>query len=109
MIKMQIKLNDNKIEQGGRYSLERIYAALDDYLVSQLHFEKSGDGFYLGTGLPDDFGNFGLAMVTLGKKPWFMDNVETWLYFNSEDSDDPNDFAVEDFKEFCQAHYQAAA
>jgi hypothetical protein len=46
-----------------------------------------------------------IAMWTLGQKPWFMDNVKTWLYFNSEDSDDPNDFLVEDFKDFCAQKY----
>jgi hypothetical protein len=108
MIKMQIKMDEQKIECNGRYSLERIYGTLDEYLVNRLRFKKAPDGFYLGTGSPDDFGNFGLAMVTLGKKPWFMDNVGTWLYFNSDDSDDPDDFVIEDFKEFCQKRYQMA-
>ncbi|MDR1183597.1 MAG: hypothetical protein LBK67_02230 [Coriobacteriales bacterium] len=74
-------------------------------IIRQRVFAKDADGFYLGTGSPDDFGNFGLAMVTLGKKDWFMDNVNTWLYFNSEDSDDPEDFVIEDFKEFCRERY----
>ncbi|MDR1014130.1 MAG: hypothetical protein LBL86_04020 [Coriobacteriales bacterium] len=109
MIKMQIKMDEGKIRRGGRYSLDRIYGILDDYLVNNLRFAKDGDGFYLGTGSPDDFGNFGLAMVTLGKKGWFMDNVDTWLYFNSEDSTDPDDYVIEDFKEFCKERYQASA
>jgi hypothetical protein len=33
-----------------------------------------------------------------------MDNVKTWLYFNSDDSDDPEDFAI-DFKDFCLHKY----
>jgi hypothetical protein len=108
MIKMQIKMDEAKLKRDGRYSLERVYGTLDDYLVNELRFKKGRDGFYLGTNSPDDFGNFGLAMVTLGKKPWFMDNVDTWLYFNSEDSDNPNDFVVEDFKDFCSKRYQVA-
>jgi hypothetical protein len=48
-------------------------------------------------------------MTTLGKKSWFMDNVNTWLYFNSDDSSDPDDFAVEDFKEFCSSRYRVSA
>jgi hypothetical protein len=109
MIKMQIKMDEGKIRSAGRYSLERVYGTLDDYLVNNLGFAKDCDGFYLGTGSPDDFGNFGLAMVTLGKKGWFMDNVDTWLYFNSDDSADPADFVVEDFKEFCLKRYQTSA
>ena len=102
---MQIKMDEEKITRDGRYSLAKIKGTLDDYLVSRLSFTKGDDGFYLGSGSPDDFGNFGLAMVTLGKKSWFMDNVDTWLYFNSNDSNDPEDFEVEDFKEFCKKRY----
>jgi hypothetical protein len=109
MIKMQIKMDEQKIERSGRYSLSKVYGTLDDYLVNRLRFSKDGDGFYVGTGSPDDFGNYGLAMVTLGKKDWFMNNVDTWLYFNSEDSDDPEDYVVEDFKEFCTERYLASA
>jgi hypothetical protein len=101
MIKMQIKMDEKKIKREGRYSLQRIYGTLDDYFVNRLNIPKGSDGFYIGTGSPLDFGNFGVAMVTLGKKPWFMENVDTWLYFNSEDSEDPEDFVVEDFKKTC--------
>jgi hypothetical protein len=48
-------------------------------------------------------------MTTLGKKRWFMDNVDTWLYFNSEDSEDPTDYVVEDFKETCLEYYPLGA
>jgi hypothetical protein len=109
MIMMQIKMDERKLKREGNYSLERVYGTIDDYMVNRLNFQKKPDGFYVGTGSPNDFGNFGLAMVTLGKKPWFMDNVDIWLYFNSEDSDDPNDFVVEDFKDFCSKRYLATA
>ena len=106
---MQIILDEEKILQEKKYSLEKIQATLDDYFINQLHILKGEDGFYIGSGAKGDFGNFGLAMWTLGKKAWFMDNVKTWLYFNSEDSDDPNDFVVEDFKDFCKQKYQVSA
>jgi len=109
MIKMQIIMDDAKILQEKKYSLEKIYAALDDYFINKLHINKGDDGFYIGSGAKGDFGNFGLAMWTLGKKAWFMDNVTTWLYFNSEDSDDPNDFVIEDFRDFCLQKYKTSA
>lgn len=108
MIKMQIKMDEEKIRREGRYSMEKIYGTLDDFFVNRLLLIKANDGFYLGSGSPDDFANFGVAMTTLGKKSWFMSNVDTWLYFNSEDSEDPDDFVIEDFKELCDSHYQLA-
>jgi hypothetical protein len=32
-----------------------------------------------------------------------MDNIKTWLWFNSDDSSDPEDYAIEDIK----SHYAA--
>lgn len=109
MIKMQIKMDEMKIKREERYSLAKINGTLDDYFIDRLHFSKGNNGFYLGNGSPDDFANFGVAMVTFGKKSWFMDNVDTWLYFNSEDSNNPEDYIAEDFKEFCQQRYQMNA
>jgi hypothetical protein len=109
MIKMQIILNERKIAREGKYSLEKLHATLDNFLVSQLGFSKGVNGFYFGSGARSDYSHFGVAMTTLGKKAWFMDNVDTWLYFNSDDSLNPEDYAVEDFKEFCLQHYQASA
>jgi hypothetical protein len=109
MIKMQILMNENKILNEKRYKLSALYKTLDDFLVGRLHLKKGEDGFYFGSGKKSDFGNFGRAMWILGKEKWFMDNVNTWLYFNSDDSDNPNDFVVEDFKEFCFQKYQLGA
>ncbi|GHU65509.1 hypothetical protein AGMMS49983_13340 [Clostridia bacterium] len=109
MIKMQIVMDEKKIKRENKYSLSKIYATLDDYFVNRLYFLKEKNGFYTGSGSPNDFANFGIAMTTLGKKRWFMDNVDKWLYFNSEDSEDPNDFVVEDFKETCLSYYPLGA
>jgi hypothetical protein len=104
MIIMQIVMDDNKIKRS-KYSPAKISAALDEFLVGNLHFLKEPGGFYSGSGSPNDFGNFGIAMTTLGNKRWFMDNVDTWLYYNSEDSENPDDYVIEDFKATCLAYY----
>ena len=106
MIKMQIVMDDNKIAREGKYNSKKLYASLDAFMVAKLGFQKGDGGFYYGKGTRNDYSHFGIAMTTLGKKQWFMDNVDTWLYFNSDDSNDPNDFEIEDFKEFCQRRYQ---
>jgi virulence-associated protein VapD len=106
---MQIIMDEGKIIKEGKYNLKKLYASLDDFLVSKLGFEKISDNFYCGRGTRNDYAHFGVAMTTLGKKQWFMENVDTWLYFNSDDSNDPDDFDVEDFKEFCQQRYQMTA
>lgn len=109
MIKMQIIMDEEKILREKKYSLAKVYETLDHFFLDNLHLAKGEDSFYLGSGAKTDFGNFGRAMWTLSKKAWFLDNVQTWLYFNSDDSDDPNDFVIEDFKDYCLKKYRATA
>lgn len=101
MIKMQIVMDDDKIAREQHYTVEKIHDALDSYFINKLGMQKGSDGFYLGTGSSKDFSRFGLAYGSLSEKDWFLDNVKTWLYYNSDASYDPNDFVVEDFKEHC--------
>ncbi len=109
MIKMQIIMDESKVLREKKYSLSKIYGTLDRFFLDNLHLAKGEDGFYLGSGAKTDFGNFGRAMWTLSKKAWFLENVKTWLYFNSDDSDDPDDFVIEDFKDYCLKKYQTTA
>jgi hypothetical protein len=102
VIKMQIVMDDNKITREHRYSVAKIHRALDEFMVDTLRLAKDGDGFYLGTNSRKDFSTFGIAFNTLRKKEWFACNVKTWLYFNSDASVDPNDFVIEDFKDYCE-------
>jgi hypothetical protein len=106
---MQIIMNEEKIEREGLYDLDGIYAKLNGFLIERLEFNNVGNGFYEGRELSSDFARFGMAMTTLGRQAWFMDNVDTWLYFSNDDSDAPNDFAVEDFKEFCLSEFKIGA
>lgn len=109
MIKMQILMNNDKIIREKKYDLEKIYTKLDSLFIDRWKLLKGENGFYFGKGSSHDFAHFGLAMMYLEDKDWFMDNVDTWLYFNSDDSDDPNDFVVEDFKEYCSTPYSIGA
>jgi hypothetical protein len=106
---MQIEMDDDKIRQEKKYDPDKLRNAIDQYMIGKLHFTKSEKGFYLGGGNGKDFSYFGLAFNTLRKKPWFVDNVKTWLYYNSDASDDPEDFVVEDFRAFCLDEMRASA
>jgi hypothetical protein len=109
MIKMQIKIDDDKIRREKKYSPEKIQDAIDRFMLGKLNLVKDEDGFYVGGGTGKDFSYFGLAFNTLRKKQWFVDNVKTWLYYNSDASDDPEDFVVEDFRAFCLEQARATA
>ena len=40
------------------------------------------------------------SALILKDRDWFLDNVDTWLWYNSDDMPEPDMFSVEDAKEF---------
>jgi hypothetical protein len=100
MIKQQIIMDTDRIAKDGKYDPVKIQAYLDDFMTGKVGFKKSTDDFYVGLGSKDDFARAGFAMTSLRQKPWFMRYVKTWLHYNSDESDDPENFAIEDFREY---------
>ena len=103
MIKMVIKMNEEKISTSKEYTVERIYQALDRIFSNKGISNKGMDRTdtdrgieYVGHDRPTDFAYFGKIMLGLKDQPWFMDNAKTWLYCNNDDSDNPTDFNEED-------------
>ena len=103
MLKMQVIMGVKKIRREGVYDVEKIGQAIDSVLLSEYGFKKAAGGFYLESGKGDDYTNFWSAILMLKDEEWFLDNVKIWLWFNSDDSDNPEDFAIEDLRE----HYTA--
>ena len=95
---VQAVLDEKKIEDEQHYSLAKITNAIDSVFVERYGLIKGSGGFYLESGVKDDYVDFFSAILLLKDQYWFMDNVKTWLWFNSDDSSDPHDFAIEDIK-----------
>ena len=81
MMKMLIKLDEDKIRREKKYDINKINA----YLTSA--FEKSGmtqneDDWYIN----GNFTTCGSMTIILSDKDWFMDNVTDWLLVDKSDS-----------------------
>ena len=90
MMKMLIELNANKIEEEGKYDLNRINAYLDK-MFTKRNMQKDNDNWYIN----GDFSGCGSLIITLSQKEWFMDNLVKWLWYDTDDE------SMEDLK----AHY----
>lgn len=99
MLKMVIRMDDNKINTEKRYRLDGIYKAIES-TFSQMglpRMEGAADSLvYCDNGHIKGYGRFGKIVNTLKKQPWFMENVAVWLLCDSDDSDSPDDFNEED-------------
>lgn len=99
MLKLEIKMDEAKIIQENRHTVEGINKALDDgfqhFGLTKTTYED-GTMCYCGTGNPEDYGAFGHMITSLHERRWFMDYVTKWIWYNSDDGIDEDDFSVED-------------
>ncbi len=71
-----------------------------DKLFLDCDFNKTNlpDGTicYSGKGKKYDYGNFGHLIITLKTKEWFLPYLEKWLWYNSDEGVNENDYTIED-------------
>ena len=108
MLKMVIRMNQNKIIIEKKYKLEGIYSTIDNAFI-QMGFPRQASEkdtlIYCDNGSARDYGRFGRIVNTLKRQTWFIENVEEWNLYESDDMDNPNDITVEDLL----AHYRKKA
>lgn len=103
MLKLKIVMDEEKIIGEGRYDLSVMLSTIDSIFTNH-GLPRQSDGMYTGTGRTDDYARFWRIIWALAKKEWFIENVKEWLWYNSDDGRDENDFAVEDILAFCKAN-----
>ena len=96
MIKVKIILNEEKIINEKKYSLEKMWSKIDKAFLSK-NIQIEGKGLYAGTDHPHDYANFGLICIGLGKADWFLDNVIEWKFYINDMSENEEDYIEEDF------------
>lgn len=92
MMKMLIRLNEDKISSEGKYDINKIEAFLNSSF-SKRGMTKDKNGWYIN----GDFSKCGSLIIALSHKDWFLDNVSEWLWYDTSDS------STEDLKEhYCK-------
>ena len=97
MKKLVIKMDREKIRTDGIYNADKI----ENYIDSL--FEKEGlikvnEGLYVEAGSYSDYEKFWAIIMYLKNLKWFCDYVAEFVWYNSDDSKDPENFYVEDVK-----------
>lgn len=52
--------------------------------------------FYYGNNLSSDYSVFSNIIVYLKDKDWFISNIDSWIWFNSDNGISEDDYSVED-------------
>lgn len=103
MLKMIIRMDDDKIKIEKRYHLKGIYNTLDSIFIKKglpRVEDVSGALVYRDGGRAKDDICFGRIVSTLKKRKWFMENVSVWLLCAGGDSSDPADFSEKDLLKY---------
>ncbi|MBS7009145.1 hypothetical protein [Anaerostipes sp.] len=111
MLKLEIKLDESKIESEHKYNVDDIYRVLEkSFFRHDILMIRKEDGtlVFCGKGNAKDYGAFGCIITQLKEKEWFMDNVIKWIWYNSDDGVDETDFSVEDVLYFYTKRTSAA-
>ena len=105
MLKMVIRLDENKIIIENKYKLEGIYSTIDNAFVQMGFLRQMSEAdmlVYCDNGSARDYGRFGKIVKTLKKQTWFIENVAEWNLYESDSLDNSDDYTVEDLL----AHYR---
>ena len=99
MLKLEIKVDEDKVSGNDKYTLNGIYSTLDK-AFAKYNFTgeilDDGTHCYYGNGQPKDYGAFGRVITSLKDKDWFINNISKWLWYNSDDGENEDDFSIED-------------
>lgn len=101
MIKVEIELDEQKINQENKYVPESIMNTLDDVFASKNQPILEADKFrrvYRDSGNPEkDFAILGGLVMELYLQEWFSPYVKKIMWYNSENGENEDDFLVENF------------
>lgn len=103
MLKLKIVLDEAKIQSEKKYELSTVMSTIDT-VFSQNGLKKMEDGVFAGTGKEDDYAKFWRIIWSLAEKEWFMQNVREWLWCNSDEGANEDDFSIEDILAFCKGN-----
>ncbi len=88
MIKMEIKLDEKKIEKTTEYTVREIENIINREISKRGITQKDDMGFFIGNGNSEDFSNFAKAVIYLRSQDWFLGVVKRWMLYMENETDD---------------------
>ena len=92
MMRMKIKLDEQKVKENGEYTVDEMYKKIDDLAKKVNITKKDKEGAFVGNNDRYDFASFGRMIIALGDCDWYKNCVEEWLWYDDYEVDDMMDF-----------------
>lgn len=91
MMKMLIKLDEDRVKSDGKYDLADMWRAIDEKF-DKYHCVRGGQpgGGVLYSGNPDSdyYTCMGLSYLSLRKQEWFARYCSEWILYDNDDDED---------------------
>ena len=90
MMKMLIKLDEERIKAEGKYDLADMWRKIDEQFEKACTKEVQPDGAALYSGDPnsDYFTCISLAYIRLSEQEWFAKYCSKWIWYDNDDDED---------------------
>ncbi len=90
MMKMLIKLDEERIKAEGKYDLADMWRKIDEQFEKACTKELQPDGAALYSGDPnsDYFTCISLAYIRLSEQEWFAKYCSKWIWYDNDDDED---------------------
>ena len=97
MMKMLIKLDEERVLSDRKYDLADMCRIVDEQFASVCTKQVLADGAALYSGIADKdyFSCFGIAYIKLSKREWFARYCSKWIMYDNDD-DETLPFADDD-------------
>lgn len=92
MMKMKIKLDEQKIKESGEYTVDEMYKKIDNLAKKVNITRKDKEGAFVGNNDRYDLASFIRIVLTLKDCNWFKPFVKEWLWDENGEVEDVVEF-----------------
>lgn len=98
MMKMEIKLDEERIRRDDKYGVEELWKMIDKEFANACTKEVQPDGSVMYVGIPDKdyFTEINLAVAVFKHSDWFAQYCVKWIWYDNDDDDESLPFDDED-------------
>ncbi len=89
MMKMEIKLDEERIRRDGEYDVAELWARIDKEFENGCRKEVQADGSVMYVGIPDKdyFTDLNVAAMIFKHSRWFAQYCVRWIWYDNDDDE----------------------
>lgn len=89
MMKMEIKLDEERIKRDGEYDIDELWARIDKEFENACVKEVQPDGSVMYSGIPDKdyYTDINVAAMVFKHTQWFAKYCIKWIWYDNDDNE----------------------